>query len=503
MDEFKILLGSPVHQKPKILREFLASLKRLTQETYRLDYFFIDDNTCKESKEMLLDFAKEVEPACTIGMLTEPMPQPYVCDEKTHYWKESIITKVAAFKDAIINVARSRQYDYLFLIDSDLVLHPRAIEQLIATNKDIVSNIFWTKWELNCRALPQVWLKDSYIMYEVECGENLSQDEMSKRHHAFIEMLKKPGTYEVGGLGACTLISKAALNQGVSFAKIKNLTLWGEDRHFCIRAVAKGLSLFVDTHYPAYHIYRETDLPGVENYKRGSPRLTLSMVIRNESGNDLRRMLEDARQYITDAVIIDDASTDNSVQICEETLKGIPLRLIKNQESKFSNEILLRKQQWEETIQTNPEWILTLDADEIFEEKFKKEVAGLISDPQADAYFFRLYDFWDENSYRSDSYWCAHQNYRPFLVRYRPSLEVKWQETPQHCGRIPNFDMQYPVGSPLRIKHYGWSQPSRRLAKYQRYRMLDPDAKYGWKEQYESILDERPNLVDWVENEVI
>ena len=31
--------------------------------------------------------------------------------------------------------------------------------------------------------------------------------------------------------------------------------MFGEDRHFCIRAAALGLSLYVDTHYPAYHIY--------------------------------------------------------------------------------------------------------------------------------------------------------------------------------------------------------------------------------------------------------
>ena len=35
---------------------------------------------------------------------------------------------------------------------------------------------------------------------------------------------------------------------------------FGEDRHFCIRAAALGFTLYVDTHYPAYHIYRESDL---------------------------------------------------------------------------------------------------------------------------------------------------------------------------------------------------------------------------------------------------
>ena len=71
----------------------------------------------------------------------------------------------------------------------------------------------------------------------------------------------------MGGLGACTLIARAALLKGVRFKQIENLRiLKGEDRFFCVRAAALGLELFVDTHYPAYHIYRESDLEGVPEY---------------------------------------------------------------------------------------------------------------------------------------------------------------------------------------------------------------------------------------------
>ena len=79
-------------------------------------------------------------------------------------------------------------------------------------------------------------------------------------------MLKIPGLYEVGGLGACTLISKKALTKDLSFKCIPNISFWGEDRHFCIRAQVYGLKLYVDTVYPAYHIYRESYLSGVNNY---------------------------------------------------------------------------------------------------------------------------------------------------------------------------------------------------------------------------------------------
>jgi hypothetical protein len=53
--------------------------------------------------------------------------------------------------------------------------------------------------------------------------------------------------------------------------------------------------------------------------------------------------------------------------------------------------------------------------------------------------------------------------------------------------------------SELRVKHYGWATKEDRLAKAKRYQELDPEVKYGSKGQYDSILDEHPNLVAWTE----
>ena len=65
---------------------------------------------------------------------------------------------------------------------------------------------------------------------------------------------------------------------------------------------------------------------------------------------------------------------------------------------------------------------------------------------------------WNETHYREDEYWNAHSVYRPFLMRYQPN---------------------------------------------KRYQLLDPDAIYGIREQYDSILDTNPNLIKWEVSEVI
>ncbi|HWR08281.1 MAG TPA: glycosyl transferase, partial [Sporomusa sp.] len=168
--------------------------------------------------------------------------------------------------------------------------------------------------------------------------------------------------------------------------------------------------------------------------------------------------------------------------------------------SQFSNEILLRKQQWLETIKTDPEWILNLDADEIFEDQFKYEIRQLTDISDVYVYNFRLFDFWDEKHYREDQFWCAHRYYRPFLARYNRNFNYIWNEQPQHCGRFPVNILELPNRtSELRLKHLGWARETDRLEKYHRYKRLDPGSVYGLKGQYESILDHKPVLIKWVE----
>ncbi|SHH27377.1 CDP-glycerol glycerophosphotransferase, TagB/SpsB family [Thermosyntropha lipolytica DSM 11003] len=285
--QFKVLIASCIRQKEKILEQFLMSIEDLDKEGIKVYYFFVDDNDETNSKRKLQIFSEKYPE--TIIYTANDKKDSYVCDDNTHYWKEQLIWRVADFKDEIINYAKKREFDYVFLIDSDLVLNPKTLKHLIATGRDIISEIFWTKWYPNSFMLPQVWLKDVYIQYEISRQETIDEWELTRRHEKFLNMLKKPGVYEVGGLGACTLISIYAMKKGISFKEIKNLSFWGEDRHFCVRAMALGLKLFVDTNYPAYHIYREVDLEGIPNYRLGKfnfDKRKIALVYTNLSGSN-------------------------------------------------------------------------------------------------------------------------------------------------------------------------------------------------------------------------
>jgi CDP-glycerol glycerophosphotransferase (TagB/SpsB family)/GT2 family glycosyltransferase len=312
---YKILIASPIRQKPAILKEFLVSLRELDTSGFDIWYLFVDDNTDPESSAILNTFSKKVP---NVMVHRADTGDKYVCDDVTHHWKERLIWKVAAFKDMMIKIADEYGFDYIFFIDSDLVLHPLTLRELVDSNKDIISNIFWTKWQPDAPKLPQVWLMDTYIQHQQARDEKVNQETVLVRRQHFLNKLKRPGIYEVGGLGACTLISRKAIKLGVSFSQIPNLSFWGEDRHFCIRAAALGLKLYVNTRYPAYHIYRESDLEGVGSYKIRAAKgeylykPVITLVYTSLSGSNTWALYKCVPEYIKGRFDVELVVQDNS-----------------------------------------------------------------------------------------------------------------------------------------------------------------------------------------------
>ncbi|MFJ7663248.1 glycosyltransferase [Lysinibacillus sp. NPDC097162] len=367
-----ILIASPVRQKPYILAYFLTSLQSLNQDELVVDFLFIDDNDDKQSTELLTSFQSKNERVKIIK--NDQQNDIYMKDDKTHYWTDSLIEKVAKMKDSIIDHAIEFNYDGLFLIDSDLMLYPNTLQNLWDEQKDIISNVFWTEWQKDIEALPQVWMMDEYTLYEIKNGEKLEPIEIANRTAAFIKQLKVPGVYEVGGLGACTLISRKALLKGVRFKQLKNLSFWGEDRHFCIRATALDLQLFVDTRFPAFHIYRDSDLLGAQKFndeilteKKEKATVSLCMIVKNEE-QVLARCLSSVQGTVDEIIIVDTGSSDKTKEIARQYTNDIYDFEWIDDFSKARNFSFSK---------ATKDYILWLDADDILQESERLHFSSL------------------------------------------------------------------------------------------------------------------------------
>lgn len=495
----RILVGSPVRQKHQILEQFLLGLEEVDKTGFELSYYFVDDNVDEESSVLLEQFARKHDVLIKKGSELTDLDSfsKYVSDEITHLWDPTTIRKVAYFKDSIIEHAVENKFDYLFFVDSDIVVDKRTIHQLASRNVDIISNVFWTQWQPNWELEPQCfWMPALNVQSVKPFAPPISREESRQLQRDFFAKMRIPGMYKVDGLGACTLISWAALAKGVRFKEIPNLALLGEDRHFCVRAGALGFTLYYDTVYPVYHIYREEYLNRVEEFKRegfkydmcqtyipGPPstetrmhrlgreirmaaeyidRRTFAKIrarkqprlrfVKAQTGNTvvlLMAVREDNKAYLADALrsiqvavdftILADATDDGrAAEICTGILGDDRCKVIALKEQDNCYGLL-----WPMAEDHGARWILAMDAGEVLQTGGAEAIRHLVGNVFIDAYSFRRYDMCSADEYRADKT-VKHS----YLMRYQKDYPFTWgagDKLPAEASKLVHADMNLKV----------------------------------------------------------
>jgi hypothetical protein len=181
----------------------------------------------------------------------KPAGANYAVTEATHQWNLATFGWLGAQKQDLLIHAYEASFDAIWLLDSDLIVASDTLTSLYATERPVVSAVFWTRWQPDTPALPQVWRTHPYGF------DGFGEDGAS-----FLRKLSNRELVRVRGLGACTLIRSEAL-QKVSFRPVPNLPsegMWqGEDRHFCINAERAHVELWADAWPDIFHCYRPSD----------------------------------------------------------------------------------------------------------------------------------------------------------------------------------------------------------------------------------------------------
>lgn len=234
----KVLITAPVHQSVNIFKEYLWSLNRLIiPEDVEIKKFFYLHN-CEELKE----FLNEDE----YTILNDD--SSFEVTEKTHMWKNENFSAVARMRTMALEKAEKENFDYVFSVDSDVLLNPITLQLLINDNKDIVGNIYWTDFDGKGLLLPNCYDYEN-CQFNQQIGG--------------VDRLKIMGVYKIGVVGACTLIGKRIIqNDYINYFPIKNIssTKW-EDQAFITRSrcLIPDITVCVDTRFPARHLYRQSE----------------------------------------------------------------------------------------------------------------------------------------------------------------------------------------------------------------------------------------------------
>lgn len=516
--ENKMLIGAVVRDSSASMYSFFNYIQETCNNIENVDLYFINMIPCMDVINSILQFKTAYNKVYMAG-----------CQARYTFAGESI-TNVSSLeysecKNIIVKFAREKGYSSILILDQSIKANNISAVKLVEPVYE-VHNENWEKkssyFNINGSILNSIMkiaieginlycTIDYRNMTEIErcsCFSKSALKETINRRHVMEEMIIRNKLvlrsrildiiiYDIDSNRGYALAAFKALNSPLEQGVLSDDIISGK-----VLLCGCGDSWFID------RVLIGNITPCNGNSMKLYPeavslkpnKLTLSMLVRNEADRYLPRVLEHASKYVDNAVILDDASEDETVSVCRNILHNMPLTIVSNPRTEFSNEISVRKQQWGITVDTNPDWILNLDADEILEDRAAGEIRRLIDNPHFDFYMFRLYDFWDDNHYREDEYWKAHMYSREFLVKYIPGYNYTWAEIPQHCGRFPN-NIKHLMGltSAIRVKHFGWAREKDRIKKYKRYMELDPEGKYGIMEQYKSILDANPSLVEWEE----
>jgi len=237
----KILITAPVHQDAKIFKEYLWSLNRLEiPEGYKIErYFYLHnaDNLKKFLKPNEYEVFKD----------NTEVKQSDI----THIWTQENFSAVAQMRTKALEYARENNFDYIFSVDSDVILHKETLVDLLSREKDIISKIYWTAWNSE-----QPWI----MMPNCYDGRN---EKGQIKYKDGIKKYKIIGTYETGVTGAAILISSKIFNESlINYYPIKVLlTSYWEDYAFCVKCkcIFPEIKIYIDTIHPAKHLYRKED----------------------------------------------------------------------------------------------------------------------------------------------------------------------------------------------------------------------------------------------------
>ena len=210
------------------------------------------------------------------------------------------------------------------------------------------------------------------------------------------------------------------------------------------------------------------------------PKIVAIYRVKNEA-RFIEQSIKSVVDLCSEIIILDDNSTDNTIEICSGFDKVTDI--IKQKDLPL-DETRDRNYLFEKARKLDPDFILSIDGDEIFmpnaSEILFEELSTIY--PNSSVFEFQFLTLWDDvNTIRTDGIFGYYWQKRLLRMKNQP-LSVLFVEHDNpgnlHCGSIPPSSVGFDnsAKSSVKIFHLASLDDEVRKRKYEYYTKTDPDS---------------------------
>ena len=228
LDTPVVFVGCPLRNRQITLNRYLDALYRLNYPRERIHLGFLVNNSTDQTFITLQRFISMVEHEYAgTHLLQWDLDESPTFDrlrEGRSYLHYECLAKV---RNRFLQMFSTTNADYLFSVDSDIIIHPDTLNRLLSHQKDIVAAL-------------------------VSNGSNVWNVMMwgSRGEADHLQQIPNVDLFRVDVTGACYLIHSRVIHAGVQYGFHRQ----GEDLAFCLEAQRRKFEIFCDPQVQPLHL---------------------------------------------------------------------------------------------------------------------------------------------------------------------------------------------------------------------------------------------------------